>query len=230
MKKITIAIDGFSSSGKSSMARKLAAAIGYAYIDSGAMYRAVALYCLEHEIISRDGILNKDALLKALSDINIAFAVNPQTGVSEVTLNGVNVESKIRTLEVSNVVSKVAAVPEVRHALVAIQQRLGANKGIVMDGRDIGTTVFPDAEMKVYVNADARVRAERRYRELLEKGQQVNFDDVLKNVEERDLLDMTREESPLRKADDAILLDNSHMTPNEQDKELLKIYNSIVNA
>lgn len=230
MKKITIAIDGFSSSGKSSMARKLAAAIGYAYIDSGAMYRAVALYSLDNGIVTPDGALNTALLEAELPNINIGFEVNPVSGVSEVTLNGVNVENRIRTLEVSNVVSPVAAVPAVRRALVAIQQRLGAEKGIVMDGRDIGTTVFPDAEMKIYVNADARTRAERRYNELLEKGEQVNFDDVLRNVEERDHLDMTRAESPLRKAPDAITLDNSHMTREEQNEALLQIFNRIANA
>lgn len=212
------------------MARKLAAAIGYAYIDSGAMYRAVALYSLDNGIITPAGALNTGLLIAELPKINIGFEVNPSSGVSEVTLNGVNVESRIRTLEVSNVVSVVAAVPAVRRALVAIQQRLGAEKGIVMDGRDIGTTVFPDAEMKIYVNADARVRAERRYKELLEKGEQVAFDDVLRNVEERDHLDMTRAESPLRKAPDAIMLDNSHMTREEQNNALLEIFNRIANA
>lgn len=230
MKKITIAIDGFSSSGKSSMARQLAATIGYAYIDSGAMYRAVALYCLENDIITRDGIIDTERLEKCLPQINIGFEVNPVSGRSEVTLNGVNVENCIRTLEISNVVSRVAAVPAVRHAMVAIQQQLGIKKGIVMDGRDIGTTVFPDAEMKIYVNADAQVRAERRYKELLEKGQSVEFDEVLKNVKERDYIDMTREESPLRKAPDAILLDNSHMTPEEQNEALLQIFKRITNA
>ncbi|MDE6716289.1 MAG: (d)CMP kinase [Muribaculaceae bacterium] len=230
MKKITIAIDGFSSSGKSSMARKLAAAIGYAYIDSGAMYRAVALYSLDKGIITPEGALNTPLLEASLPDINIGFEVNPTSGVSEVTLNGVNVENRIRTLEVSNVVSLVAAVPAVRRALVAIQQRLGAEKGIVMDGRDIGTTVFPDAEMKVYVNADARVRAERRYKELLEKSEKVKFEDVLRNVEERDRLDMTRAESPLRKAPDAILLDNSHMSREQQNDARLEIFNRISKA
>lgn len=212
------------------MARKLAAAIGYAYIDSGAMYRAVALYSLDNGIVTPDGALNTALLEAELPNINIGFEVNPVSGVSEVTLNGVNVENRIRTLEVSNVVSPVAAVPAVRRALVAIQQRLGAEKGIVMDGRDIGTTVFPDAEMKIYVNADAHTRAERRYKELLEKGEQVLFDDVLRNVEERDHLDMTRAESPLRKAPDAITLDNSHMTREEQNEALLQIFNRIANA
>ena len=212
------------------MARKLAAAIGYAYIDSGAMYRAVALYSLDKGIITPEGALNTPLLEASLPDINIGFEVNPTSGVSEVTLNGVNVENRIRTLEVSNVVSLVAAVPAVRRALVAIQQRLGAEKGIVMDGRDIGTTVFPDAEMKVYVNADARVRAERRYKELLEKSEKVKFEDVLRNVEERDRLDMTRAESPLRKAPDAILLDNSHMSREQQNEALLEIFNRIANA
>lgn len=212
------------------MARKLAAAIGYAYIDSGAMYRAVALYSLDNGIVTPDGALNTALLEAELPNINIGFEVNPVSGVSEVTLNGVNVENRIRTLEVSNVVSLVAAVPAVRRTLVAIQQRLGAEKGIVMDGRDIGTTVFPDAEMKIYVNADAHTRAERRYKELLEKGEQVLFDDVLRNVEERDHLDMTRAESPLRKAPDAITLDNSHMTREEQNEALLQIFNRIANA
>lgn len=222
MKPLTIAIDGFSSSGKSTMARRLAAAISYRYIDSGAMYRAVALYALEHGMVAADGTIDVKALIDALPGINIDFAHAGADGRQHTLLNGRDVETDIRTLRVSDSVSPVAAVPEVRHALVAMQQGMGEQGGIVMDGRDIGTTVFPQAELKIYVNAPARTRAERRYKEMQEKGLDVDFDDVLANVTERDHIDMTREESPLRRADDAIDLDNATMTLEEQDAWLLE--------
>lgn len=222
---ITIAIDGFSSSGKSTMARKLAATIGYRYIDSGAMYRAVTLYALRHGWVSPRGVDNQ--LLSALPDIHIDFA--PQADGSQHTLlNGEDVEGLIRGFEVSECVSPVAAVPAVRHALVAMQQRLGEGGGIVMDGRDIGTTVFPDAELKIYVDASAETRARRRYDEMTAKGEKVDYEDILANVRKRDLIDTTREESPLRKADDAILLDNSNMTREEQNDRLLQLFNDTI--
>ena len=226
-KRITIAVDGFSSSGKSTMAKKLAKHIGYAYIDTGAMYRAVTLFCLNNNFIDGDTV-NVAELEKHLGDIKIAFGVNPSTGASETYLNGENVEHEIREMRVSGKVSLVAAIPAVRHALVAQQQLMGREKGIVMDGRDIGTVVFPDAEMKVYVDASAETRARRRFDELRSKGNTaVTYDEVLKNVQERDHIDQTRAESPLRKADDAVVLDNSHMTIEEQDRWLLDLYNKI---
>lgn len=229
MKKITIAIDGFSSSGKSSMAKVLAKAIGYAYVDSGAMYRAVTLFCIENNMISGD-VVDVVRLTDALPDIKINFTVNPDSGASEVCLNGRNVEREIRGMEVSGKVSLVAAIPAVRRALVKQQQAMGEDKGIVMDGRDICTVVFPDAEMKVYVDASPETRARRRYEELRAKGDSVTYEDVLANVCERDRIDTTRAESPLRKADDAVVLDNSNMTIAEQDKWLLDLYNKLSSA
>lgn len=227
-KLITIAIDGFSSSGKSTMAKKLAKNIGYAYIDTGAMYRAVTLYCLRNGLF--DGTtLNTEALEKALPSIKITFGVDAE-GRTQTLLNGEIVEKEIRQMEVSSRVSIVAAVGSVRRALVAQQQAMGKAKGIVMDGRDIGTVVFPDAEMKVYVDASAETRARRRYEELKAKGDEVSYEEVYNNVCERDRIDTTRAESPLRKADDAIVLDNSNMTIEEQDKWLLDLYNKISNA
>lgn len=224
---ITIAIDGFSSSGKSTMAKKLAKNIGYAYIDSGAMYRAVTLFCLENGLFSGDE-LDVAALEKRLDAIKVTFGVNAE-GKTETYLNGKNVESEIRRMQVSSKVSIVAAVPSVRRALVSQQQALGKGKGIVMDGRDIGTTVFPDAEMKVYVDASPETRARRRYEELLAKGDSsVTYEEVLKNVCERDRIDSTRAESPLRKADDAVVLDNSNMTIEEQDRWLVDLYESVI--
>ena len=220
MKKIVIAIDGFSSCGKSTMAKQLARKIGYVYIDSGAMYRAVTLFCLNNNLIHQE-VVDTDALLKRISDINIEFRLNQQTGLPETYLNGENVERAIRTMEVSSFVSPVAAVPFVRRAMVAQQQKMGEKKGIVMDGRDIGTTVFPDAELKIFVTASAEVRAQRRVDELLAKGEPVSFEQVLENVKSRDHIDQTRQESPLRKADDALLLDNSYMTIPEQDQWLM---------
>lgn len=227
-KLITIAIDGFSSSGKSTMAKVLAKNIGYAYIDTGAMYRAVTLYCLNNNLIDGDSV-NIEQLEKDMPDIDISFSVNPENGASQTMLNGVNVENEIRDMRVSSKVSIIAAIPFVRHALVRQQQKMGENKGIVMDGRDIGTVVFPNAEMKVYVDASPETRAQRRYDELKAKGNtSVTFEEVLENVKYRDHIDQTREESPLRKADDAIVLDNSHMTPDEQNQWLLNLYNTII--
>ena len=227
-KIITIAIDGFSSSGKSTMAKVLAKNIGYAYIDSGAMYRAVTLYCLNHGIIADDGTVDTAALEAQIGSIAITFGVNPATGATETDLTGTNVESQIRDMRVSSRVSTIAAIPFVRHALVAQQQAMGKNKGIVMDGRDIGTTVFPDAEMKVYVDASAETRAQRRFDELRSKGDTTTtYEQVLENVKHRDLIDTTRAESPLRRAHDAIVLDNSHMSRDEQNQWLLNLYNKI---
>ena len=220
---ITIAIDGFSSSGKSTMAKKLAKTIGYAYIDTGAMYRAVTLYCLRNGLFDGDR-LDTERLEAALPDINITFGVDAD-GKTQTMLNGEVVEQEIRRMEVSSKVSIVAAVGSVRRALVKQQQAMGKQKGIVMDGRDIGTVVFPDAEMKVYVDASPETRARRRYEELRAKGDSVTYEDVLANVSERDRIDTTRAESPLRKADDAVVLDNSNMTIAEQDKWLLGLYN-----
>lgn len=226
-KLITIAIDGFSSSGKSTMAKVLAKNIGYAYIDTGAMYRAVTLYCINNNLIDGDTVDTKK-LQKEIDQIEISFGVNQETGASQTLLNGVNVEKEIRDMKVSSKVSIVAAIPFVRHALVKQQQKMGEQKGIVMDGRDIGTVVFPNAEMKVYVDASPETRAQRRYDELKAKGDTTTtYQEVLENVKYRDHLDQTREESPLRKADDAIILDNSHMTPDEQNQWLLDLYNSI---
>lgn len=225
---ITIAIDGFSSSGKSTMAKKLAKTIGYAYIDTGAMYRAVTLYCLRNGLFDGDR-LDTERLEAALPDINITFGVDAD-GKTQTMLNGEVVEQEIRRMEVSSKVSIVAAVGSVRRALVKQQQAMGKQKGIVMDGRDIGTVVFPDAEMKVYVDASPETRARRRYDELHAKGDSVTYEEVLTNVCERDRIDTTRAESPLRKADDAVVLDNSNMTIAEQDKWLLDLYNKLSSA
>ena len=227
MKKITIAIDGYSSCGKSTMAKDLAREVGYIYIDSGAMYRAVTLYCLENQLFTAEGI--DTARLEAdMPSIQISFQLNPETGRPMTYLNGVNVEDRIRTMEVSNRVSPVAALPFVREALVKLQQDMGKEKGIVMDGRDIGTTVFPEAELKIFVTASAEVRAQRRYDELKAKGQEASFEEILANVKERDYIDQNREVSPLRKADDAILLDNSHLTIEEQKRWLKERFEEAV--
>lgn len=223
---ITIAIDGYSSSGKSSMAKALAKKIGYRYIDSGAMYRAVTLYAMRNNMITPDHVVDCDALVEALPQIKINFKVCEDG--QHTMLNDEDVEKEIRQLDVSNNVSQVAVIPAIRHALVAMQQAFGAEKGIVMDGRDIGTTVFPDAELKIFVNASAETRAMRRHKELIEKGQQSTYEDVLANVVTRDHIDETREESPLRKADDAIMLDNSSMTISEQDAWLMEQFNNAV--
>lgn len=225
---IIIAIDGFSSSGKSSMARQLARNIGYRYIDSGAMYRAVTLHAMRNGLIDAGGHLDIPAIINALPSIKIDFAFTPQGQVT--ILNGENVESEIRSLEVSGNVSPVAAIPEVRHALVAMQQAFGTEKGIVMDGRDIGTTVFPGAEMKIYVNASPETRARRRFIEMQRNGAtDATYEQVLSNVVERDRIDTTRAESPLRKAADAIELDNSEMTIDQQDSWLIDRYNETIN-
>ena len=223
--KIIIAIDGYSSSGKSTMARRLAKTIGYRYIDSGAMYRAVTLYAMEHGLIKPDGNVDAERLTEMLPEINVDFTLDGDRQFT--TLNGRVVEDEIRSLEVSSHVSPVAAIPSVRHALVRMQRAMGEEKGIVMDGRDIGTVVFPQAEMKVFCNASPQKRAERRYEELREKGKDVSSDEVLANVVERDRIDTTRAESPLRCAPDAVKLDNSSMTIEEQNEWLLNLYNSI---
>ena len=220
MKKITIAIDGHSSCGKSTMAKALARKVGYVYVDTGAMYRSVTLYALRHDLFREDGSIKTEELETALKDIVIEQKL--VDGKTTTFLNGENVERDIRTLEVSNHVSPVAALPFVRTALVAQQQRMGENGGIVMDGRDIGTVVFPHAELKIFVTASAEVRAQRRYDELKEKGMAADYDDILKNVQERDYIDSHRDVSPLRQADDALLLDNSHMTIPEQDEWLMQ--------
>ena len=222
MKKITIAIDGHSSCGKSTMAKDLAREVGYVYVDTGAMYRSVTLYALQHNLFNEDGSVKTTELEQEMPNIQISFKFNPATGRPDTYLNNVRVEDEIRSLEVSSHVSPIAAVGFVRTAMVAQQQQMGQNKGVVMDGRDIGTTVFPDAELKIFVTASAEVRAQRRYDELKAKGMPADFDDILKNVEERDYIDSHREVSPLRKADDAIELDNSNMTIPEQKKWLLE--------
>lgn len=224
MRKITIAIDGYSSCGKSTMAKALARKIGYVYVDTGAMYRAVTLFALRHQLFNADGSVKVDALRELMPEVTITFRLNVSTGLPETYLNGQMVEQDIRTMEVSHHVSPIAAIPFVREALVAQQQAMGRNKGIVMDGRDIGTTVFPDAELKIFVTASPEVRAQRRYDELKGKGMDAEYDDILKNVQERDYIDTHREVSPLRKAEDAIVLDNSHLTIAEQDEWLIEHY------
>ncbi len=223
MKKIVIAIDGVSSTGKSTMAKGLAKEIGYTYIDTGAMYRAVTLYALRHGFFE-GGEIDEEKLKKSMDDIHISFRFNPKTDRADTCLNGEDVEKEIRGMEVAGWVSRVAALGFVRRALVGMQQEMGREKGIIMDGRDIGTVVFPDAELKVYVTASPEVRAERRLEELKAKGEKVSFEEVLDNVKMRDHLDTTRKESPLRRADDAIELDNSHMTIAEQKAWLLEQY------
>ena len=224
MKKITIAIDGYSSCGKSTMAKDLAKEIGYVYVDTGAMYRSVTLYALRHNLFLGDGSVDVEKLKPAMANIHISFKFNKSTGRPDCYLNGELVEKEIRSLEVSSHVSPIAAVPFVREALVAQQQKMGEEKGIVMDGRDIGTTVFPNAELKIFVTASSHIRAQRRYDELQAKGMPADFDDILKNVEERDYIDTHRETSPLKKAADAITLDNSNMTIPEQKEWLMEQY------
>ena len=221
MKKITIALDGHSSCGKSTMAKDLAKELGYIYVDTGAMYRAVTLYAMRHNLIKADGSIEQQGLRAQLPQIEIAFQLNPTTGRPETLLNGENVEKEIRTMEVSAHVSPIATLPFVREKLVEQQQKMGEGGGVVMDGRDIGTVVFPHAELKVFVTASAEVRAERRFKELKEKGMEVDYNEILANVKERDYIDSHRETSPLRKADDAIELDNSNMTIDEQRQWLL---------
>lgn len=221
MKRITIAIDGHSSCGKSTMAKDLARKIGYVYIDTGAMYRAVTLYAIRHGLI-KDGEVKSEALHDEMKSIHISFQLNTDTLRPDTYLNGVYVEREIRSMEVSHHVSQIAALPFVRTAMVDMQREMGKEKGVVMDGRDIGTVVFPDAELKIFVTASAEIRAQRRYDELTAKGEECQLADILENVKQRDYLDSTRETSPLRKADDAIVLDNSNMTIEEQSDWLMK--------
>ena len=228
-RKIVIAIDGFSSCGKSTFAKAIAARLGYIFIDTGAMYRAVTLYALEHGAV-KDGVVDKERVVALLPEINISFRFNSERGASDVYVNGAMVEDKIRSIEVSGLVSKVSCIAEVREKLVAMQQQMGRERGVVMDGRDIGTVVFPDAELKIYMTADAKVRAERRYAELRAKGDDVTMAEILENVISRDQADMTREISPLRQADDAVVLDNSYMSVEEQMVWFMERYEQIVNA
>ena len=224
MKKITIAIDGHSSCGKSTMAKDLARRINYIYIDTGAMYRTVTLYALRNGMIAADGTIDTERLQQQMDSIKISFAYNQATGRPDTYLNGECVEKEIRTIEVSSCVSPIAALPFVREQLVKQQQDMGREKGVVMDGRDIGTNVFPDAELKIFVTADAKVRAQRRYDELKGNGMEADYDEIYKNVVERDYIDSHRETAPLRKAEDALVLDNSTMTIEEQNEWLYNQY------
>ena len=226
-KQITIAIDGFSSTGKSTLAKQLAQQLGYIYVDTGAMYRAVAYFAMQNQLISVDSF-NKVDLVNQLKNIVLEFKFNTELGFAEMYLNGTNVEKAIRTIEVSGYVSKVAEVSEVRAKLVEQQQEMGKNKGIVMDGRDIGTVVFPDAELKIFMTASAATRAQRRFDELVQKGDSVSYDEVLKNVEERDYIDTHRDDSPLVMAEDAVEIDNSHLTREEQFQAVLELVNGII--
>ena len=226
-RKIIIAIDGFSSCGKSTFAKAIAAKLGYIFIDTGAMYRAVTLYALEHGAII-DGEVNQEQLIGLLPQVNISFEFNPQRGASDIYVNGEFAEDRIRGIEVSNCVSKVSQIRQVREKLVAMQQQMGQSRGVVMDGRDIGTVVFPDAELKLFMTADAKVRAERRYAELTAKGDAVTFEEILENVISRDEADVNRAISPLRRADDAVELDNSYMSVEEQMAWFMERYEQIV--
>ena len=222
MNKIIIAIDGFSSTGKSTVAKQLAEHFGYIYVDSGAMYRAVTLFAMQNNFID-DSHFDIEGLVAELHNVSITFKFNKDLGFSEVYLNDKNVEKEIRTLEVSNFVSQVSTIPEVRYQLVKQQQLLGKDKGIVMDGRDIGTVVFPNAELKIFMTSSAETKAERRYQELIARGDQVEYNEVLKNVQERDYIDSHRKDSPLVKAEDAIEIDNSHLTVKEQFDKILQL-------
>ncbi len=222
MKKIIVAIDGHSSCGKSTMAKALARQLGYIYVDTGAMYRAVTLFALQHQLFNADGTVKAEELQSMMSQVQVSFVLNEDTHLPETYLNGVSVEREIRTMEVSSHVSPIAALPFVREAMVAQQREMGKQKGIVMDGRDIGTTVFPHAELKVFVTASAEIRAQRRFKELQEKGMDANYEAILKNVQERDYIDSHREVSPLCQAEDAILLDNSNMSISNQQQWLLE--------
>lgn len=221
-KKITIAIDGFSSTGKSTLAKQLAKKLGYAYVDTGAMYRAIAFFSMQKGYINTD-FFDKESLINSLPNIRLQFQFNANLGFAEMYLNDENVEKQIRTIEVSNFVSKVAEIPEVRTKLVEQQQEMGKNKGVVMDGRDIGTVVFPDAELKIFMTASAQTRAQRRYDELIQKGDTVTFEEVFKNVEERDYIDTHRSNSPLIIADDAVEIDNSNLSREEQFELVLNL-------
>lgn len=216
MKKITIAVDGHSSTGKSTIAKRLAAALGYIYVDTGAMYRAITLLILDRGLMDAQGEIDLPALVALLPTTKLEFVPNPATGLSEMFLNGKNVEKEIRTMRVSSQVSRVSAIREVRELLVEMQQKMGRGEGLVMDGRDIGTVVFPQAELKIFMTASPETRAARRYKELLERGEQVGYGEVLRNVQERDRIDSTRAISPLRRAKDAIAFDNSDMGLEEQ--------------
>ncbi len=227
MKKITIAIDGFSSTGKSTLAKQLAKALEYVYVDTGAMYRAVAYFAMQNKFIGAE-FFDKETLIQALPNIQLEFRFNADLGFAEMYLNGENVEKQIRTIEVSNFVSKVAEISEVRAKLVEQQQEMGTNKAIVMDGRDIGTVVFPNAELKIFMTASAETRAQRRFDELQQKGDDVSYEDVLKNVMERDYIDTHREDSPLVIADDAIEIDNSYLNKEEQFAAVLELVNDVV--
>lgn len=229
MKKITIAIDGFSSTGKSTLAKQLANHLGYAYVDTGAMYRAVTFFAMQNGYINAD-FFDRQTLINSLPFIKLHFQFNPNFGFAEMYLNGINVEKEIRTLEVSNFVSLVAEVSQIRAKLVEQQQEMGKGKGIVMDGRDIGTIVFPKAELKVFMTASSETRAQRRFEELQEKGQSVSFEEVLKNVEGRDYIDTHRDDSPLRKDDDAIEIDNSYLTREEQFNAVLEMVEEVINS
>jgi len=222
LKKITIAIDGFSSTGKSTVAKQLADYLDYIYVDTGAMYRAVALYALDNKLLSETNF-NKEELIKQLPEIYLGFKKNKDSGKIEMFLNGKNVEKEIRTMYVSGFVSPVATISEVRRKLVSLQHQMGIKKGIVMDGRDIGTVVFPEAELKIFMTANAEVRAKRRYDELKEKGDEITFEEILKNVQERDFMDTTREDSPLIKAADAIEIDNSEVNQEDQFNIILQL-------
>lgn len=226
-KKITIAIDGFSSTGKSTLAKQLAKYLGYVYVDTGAMYRAVTLYAMQNGLISKD-FFNREGLIEHLDDITLQFLYNPVLEFAEMYLNEENVEKEIRTLAVSQLVSRVAEVPQVRHKLVEQQKHMGEKKGVVMDGRDIGTVVFPNAELKIYMNASPETRAKRRFKELTELGQEVTYDEVYNNVIERDHIDTHRADSPLVKADDAIEMDNSTITKQEQLQKVIDIVNELL--
>lgn len=225
MKKIIVAIDGHSSCGKSTMAKDLAREVGYIYVDTGAMYRAVTLFAMRNNLFDAEGNINTERLEQLLPEVKISFKLDPETSRPMACLNGEVVEQEIRSLEVSQHVSPIAALPFVRAKLVEQQQAMGKEKGIVMDGRDIGTVVFPDAELKIFVTASAEIRAQRRFKELQAKGMPADFDDILKNVEERDYIDSHRATSPLRQADDALVLDNSHLTIEEQKKWLIEKFN-----
>ena len=226
-KKIVIALDGFSSCGKSTFAKAIAAKLGYIFIDTGAMYRAVALYALEQGAIV-DGVVDEAQVVELLGEVEISFRFNAERGASDIYVNGVYAEDRIRGIEVSNCVSKVSSIGAVREKLVAMQQQMGRERGVVMDGRDIGTVVFPDAELKIFMTADPKVRAERRYKELTAKGDEVTMEEILENVISRDQADMTRAISPLRRAEDALELDNSYMSVEEQMAWFMERYNKIV--
>jgi cytidylate kinase len=226
-RKIIIAIDGHSSCGKSTLSKQLAHKLQYSYVDSGSMYRAVTLYALRNNLI-KDGKVDVPGLISQLSTIFISFKYNPSEHKSDTYLNGENVEAEIRGLEVSNSVSPVAVIKEVREAMVKIQKELGKEKGIVMDGRDIGTVVYPDAELKIFMTASPEIRARRRFEELVGKGADVSYEEILKNVEGRDFIDQNREVSPLKKADDSIVLDNSNLTRNEQLDWVFALVNEII--